>query len=111
MNLQGWQLQYGAGPTTWTFPAVLLGPCESRVIFCDGNSATDPMQELHTNFNLSKSGKNLVLLDNTSDTVSVLHALPGVDLGRFLRRGRDGDGDGPGGRAGPRRSTTCRRSC
>ena len=76
VNLQGWQLQYGAGPAIWTFPNVTLGPCESRVIFCDGTSATDPMQELHSNFNLSKSGDNLVLLDNNNNVITSYSPYP-----------------------------------
>ncbi|MGA2035092.1 MAG: lamin tail domain-containing protein, partial [Thermoguttaceae bacterium] len=78
VNLNGWQLQYGNGPTTWTFPAVTLGPAESRVIFCDSVPATDPVQELHTNFNLSKSGKNLVLLDNDNNTISSYTPYPAL---------------------------------
>ena len=47
-----------------------LGPNESRVIFCtSGLSQTDPAQELHANFNLSKSGKYLALLDNNGTVV------------------------------------------
>ena len=55
MNMSGWQLEYGKN-TFWAFPNMNLGPGEVRVIFCDGISQTDPVQELHTNFSLSKSG-------------------------------------------------------
>lgn len=70
VNLAGWQLRYNGANPGWTFPSMNLGPGESRVIFCDSASATDPTQELHTNFNLSKSGKNLLLVDNLGNTVS-----------------------------------------
>jgi hypothetical protein len=69
VDLTGWKLQYGSG-TFWTFPAVSLGPGEFRVIFCtSGNSQTDPNGELHANFNLSKDGKYLALLDNNNNVV------------------------------------------
>ena len=49
VNLAGWSLNYqktgSSGSTTWTIPStdnVILGPGESRVFFCDSNSATDP---------------------------------------------------------------------
>ena len=72
VDLTGWKLQYGTGssPNIWTFPSMSLGPGESRVVFCtSGISQTDPNGELHANFNLSKSGKYLALLDNNSNVV------------------------------------------
>ena len=68
-----------------------LGPDESRVIFCtSGISQTDPNQELHANFNLSKDGKYLALLDNNGNVVqSFSPTFPALDYGRFLW-------DGPG---------------
>lgn len=78
VNLANWQLRYNTAPTVWTFPSMNLGPGESRVIFCDSASATDPSQELHTNFNLSKSGKNLLLVDNLGNTVSSYTPYPAM---------------------------------
>ena len=70
VDLTGWKLEYGNTPNIWTFPSMSLGPNESRVIFCtSGNSQTDPNGELHANFNLSKDGKYLALLDNNSNVV------------------------------------------
>ena len=72
IDLTGWKLQYdtSSNAKTWTFPAMTLGPNESRVVFCtSGLSQTDPTQELHANFNLAKSGKYLALLDNNSNVV------------------------------------------
>ena len=79
VNLAGWSLNYqkagSSKSTTWTIPGtsnVVLGPGESRVIFCDSNSATDPEEELHANFNLSKSGATVELLNTSSTVVSTL---------------------------------------
>jgi hypothetical protein len=69
IDLTGWKLQYG-GSSTWNFPSMSLGPGESRVIFCtSGNSQTDPNQELHASFNLSKEGKYLALLNSQGTVV------------------------------------------
>ena len=67
VNLSGWQVVVQRFEA-WTFPTMNLGPCESRVIFCDPNiaSETDPLGELNTGFSLGTSGKDLVLLDNSS---------------------------------------------
>ncbi len=83
IDLTGWKLQYDTGGSakTWTFPSMSLGPNESRVIFCtSGLSQTDPTQELHANFNLSKSGKYLALLDNNNNVVqSFSPTFPSLD--------------------------------
>ena len=49
VSLAGWSLNYqktgSSKSTTWTVPIndnLVLGPGESRVIFCDSTSATDP---------------------------------------------------------------------
>ena len=69
VDLTGWKLQYGSS-STWTFPAMTLGPGESRVVFCtSGISQTDPNGELHASFNLSKDGKYLALLNAQDDVV------------------------------------------
>jgi hypothetical protein len=67
VDLSGWKLQYKN--TTWNFPAMTLGPNEFRVIFADSLNLTDPATELHTNFNLSKSGANLSLVDPGNNVV------------------------------------------
>jgi hypothetical protein len=72
VDLTGWKLKYGTGgsATVWTFPSMSLGPGESRVVFCtSGVSQTDPNQELHANFNLSKDGKYLALLNSQGTVV------------------------------------------
>ncbi len=78
VNMTGWQLEYGKS-TFWAFPDMNIGPGEVRVIFCDGISQTDPVQELHTNFSLSNSGsKDLYLLDPTDTIVSSYVPYPTV---------------------------------
>ena len=79
VNLQNWQLVYNqSATTTYTFPSVTLGPCESRVIFCDSSipASYDPVQELNTGFKLSKSSKNLKLLDNTGNVITAYTPYP-----------------------------------
>ena len=78
VNLANWKLEYNTAPTIWTFPSMNLGPGESRVIFCDSNSQTDPTQELHTNFNLGKSGKNLLLVNDLGNVVSSYAPYPAM---------------------------------
>ena len=83
VNLNNWVLSYKyqkASPKTWTFPNMLLGRCESRVIFCDSSMAseTDPLKELNTGFGLSASGNNLALLDNTGTVISSYMPYPAM---------------------------------
>lgn len=79
IDLTGWKIQYGSN--TWEFPAMDLGPGESRVVFCTtGLSQVDPNQELHANFNLSKSGKYLALLDSDNNVVQAFSpTFPALD--------------------------------
>ncbi|MGO9111484.1 MAG: CotH kinase family protein, partial [Thermoguttaceae bacterium] len=79
VDLAGWSLTYqktgSNNVTTWTIPStsnVVLGPNESRVFFCDSNSATDPVEELHTNFNLSSGGATVELINPSSTVISTL---------------------------------------
>ncbi len=73
-DLTGWSLQYKN--TNWPFPAMTLGPGEYRVIFCSSRNLTDPNGELHTSFNLSKSGANLSLLDPNNNVVQSFSPYP-----------------------------------
>ncbi|MGA2035741.1 MAG: lamin tail domain-containing protein, partial [Thermoguttaceae bacterium] len=73
VSLNGWSLNYAKTNATWTFPNnVTLGPGEFRVIFCDSTPTTDPVGELHTNFNLSKSGSTVELINGSDAVVSSL---------------------------------------
>ncbi|MFI5381383.1 MAG: lamin tail domain-containing protein, partial [Tepidisphaerales bacterium] len=70
--LGGYKLQYTSSKgnvTTWAFPTMSLGPNQYRVIFCDSTPQYDPNGELHTNFNLSKSGASISLLDSSDNVV------------------------------------------
>ncbi|HEY7115819.1 MAG TPA: lamin tail domain-containing protein, partial [Tepidisphaeraceae bacterium] len=67
IDLTNWKLKYKS--TVWTIPAITLGPSEYRVIFADSKNLTDPAGELHTNFNLSKSGADLSLIDPGGNVV------------------------------------------
>ena len=78
VNLGGWSLNYAKNNTTWTIPntsSVILGPNESRVVFCDSTpqaTSIDPVQELHADFNLSKSGSTVELINPSGAVVSSL---------------------------------------
>ena len=67
VDLTNWKLKYKN--TVWNFPTMSLGPNEFRVIFADSLNLTDPAGELHTNFNLSKTGANLSLLNPANNVV------------------------------------------
>lgn len=74
VDMTGWKLKYKS--TTWNFPSFTLGPNQYRVIFADSLNLTDPAGDLHTNFNLSKSGANLSLLDPNNNTVESYSPYP-----------------------------------
>jgi autotransporter-associated beta strand protein len=76
VDLAGWKLR--SGGDSWTFPSVILGPNEFRIVFCSGNgtSQKDPNGELHANFNLPKSGSDLSLLDPTGNVVQQFSSYP-----------------------------------
>ena len=66
VDLTGWKLKDGG--STWTFPAVTLGPGEFRIVFASDKNLTTP--ELHTNFKLSRDpGEYLGLLDHLNNVV------------------------------------------
>ncbi len=76
-NLSGWSLNYqktgDSNSTSWTIPNnVVLGPGEFRVVFCDSTPTTDPVGELHSDFNLSKAGATVELLNTSSTVISTL---------------------------------------
>ena len=97
-TLTNWSINYAKTGATWTFPNnVTIGPGEYRVIFCDSTPTTDPLGELHTSFNLSKSGSTLELINATNSVVSSL-TYPAMSVGHLLRHGRDGHRNGPRGR-------------
>ena len=63
VNLGGWHLTDDPDDLTqWTFPDYPLAPGAYLVVFASGLDRTDPAQELHTNFGLSKDGDYLALV-------------------------------------------------
>jgi hypothetical protein len=63
VNLDGWYLTDElARPTKWRIPAVTLNAGGRLVVFCSLKNRTSPVNELHTNFNLSNTGEYLALV-------------------------------------------------
>jgi len=63
IDLAGWHLTDDPDDLTqWTFPDYSLAPGAYLVVFASGLDRTDPAQELHTNFGLSKDGEYLALV-------------------------------------------------
>ncbi|MFI5380370.1 MAG: lamin tail domain-containing protein, partial [Tepidisphaerales bacterium] len=90
-DLTGYSLQYVSAKgnvTTWAFPSMSLGPNQYRVIFCDSASQTDPNGELHTSFNLSKSGASISLLDPGNNVISSYAPYPAMQSGTSYGTGQ-----------------------
>jgi hypothetical protein len=75
-NLEGWVLSQG-GDTRWTFPAVTLAAGEYLVVFASGKDRkpdpviiTNGVSNLHTSFQLNRSGEYLALLDGSGVVIS-----------------------------------------
>lgn len=72
VNLAGWRLTDDpADPAKWVFPATNMAPGAYLVVFASDKDRAILGEELHTNFELSKSGEYLALLDSTG---GVAHA-------------------------------------
>ena len=72
VNLAGWRLTDDpADPAKWVFPATNMAPGAYLVVFASDKDRAIPGEELHTNFELSKSGEYLALLNPTG---GVAHA-------------------------------------
>ena len=66
VDLGGWRLTDDSDEMSkWTFPSVSLEPTETLVVFASGKDRTDPAAELHTNFELNRSGEYLALVSPT----------------------------------------------
>lgn len=60
-------------PAKWRLPAgVVLAPGEFKIVFASGKDRTNPTNELHANFQLSKDGEYLALV--APDGLTVLQA-------------------------------------
>ncbi len=63
VNLLGWRLTDDAAePNKWVFPAVTIPAGGRLVVFASNKNRRDPARELHTNFQLSRTGEYLGLL-------------------------------------------------
>jgi CotH protein/chitobiase/beta-hexosaminidase-like protein/lamin tail-like protein len=70
-NLNGWFLTDTTNKLDkWRFPNVSLPPDGYLLIFASGKDRTNPVARLHTNFQLSKDGGYLGLLDSSRNVVS-----------------------------------------
>lgn len=55
--------------TKWTFPEVIIPAKGYLLIFCSGQTSTNP-NELHANFKLSQSGERVFLSDPNGNIIS-----------------------------------------
>ncbi len=81
VELDGWYLTDDAGDLKkWQFPDLTEGPEATLeaggylVVFASGKDRVDPLQELHTNFNLAGAGEYLALVRPDGETVSHAYA-------------------------------------
>src|SRR5690606_4662775 len=73
-------------PRKWVFPARVIAPRESIVVFASGKDRRDPDGELHTNFKLEAQGEFLALVDASGIPASIFaprfpEQLPDVSFG------------------------------
>jgi hypothetical protein len=62
VSLDGWWLtDKSSNPTQWRFPAVSIPAKGTLLVWASNKNRTDPLQPLHTSFNLSKGGEYLGL--------------------------------------------------
>ena len=58
VQLNGWRLSDDALlPAKWTFPATILAPGASMIVFASGKNRAVAGSELHTNFSLDPDGE------------------------------------------------------
>jgi hypothetical protein len=71
VNLSGWTLtNLGSNKTLWTFPSVIIGPYQYRVIFASGKNRVNASLPLHTNFTLQRESGYLALVKPDGTTVA-----------------------------------------
>lgn len=69
VDLTGWYLSDRSGnPLKWTFPAATINANDHKLIFCSGRDI-DQGGELHTNFKLSQTEGDWVILSNVLGNV------------------------------------------
>ncbi len=71
VNLTGWYLTDDPTDLTkWPLPALELATHERRIVFASGKNCTDPVDELHTNFDLADDAGFLALVRPDGETIS-----------------------------------------
>ena len=71
VNLAGWFLTDDpTNLTKWRFPAVGLLPDKYLIVFTSGQSRTNDLTALHTNFRLKQEGGYLALINSSTNIVS-----------------------------------------
>ena len=69
-DLTGWYLTDNQDNLTkWTFPSGTIGPGEFLTVFASGKDKEDRLDNLHTNFRLSRSGEYLALVQPDATTI------------------------------------------
>ncbi len=70
LDLAGWHLTDDAGSLAkWTFPSVTINPGQYLTVFASAKDRTNPIGELHTNFQLDVDGEYLALVRPDGTTI------------------------------------------
>jgi len=90
VDLAGWSLSDDpARPRKWTFPAWVIEPHQSRVVFASGSDrGLDASGDLHVGFRLARSGGPLLLVPHAASG-EPLQRVDYPALGEDLAYGRD----------------------
>ena len=94
VDLTGWYLSDRSGnPLKWTFPASNINANDHKLIFCSGRDI-DQGGELHTNFKLSQTEGDWVILSNVLgnvvDSFKIVHR---TQANHSVGRSTDGAAD------------------
>ena len=88
VQLGGWRLTDDpAVPAKWTFPATVLGPGETMLVFASGKNRAVSGSELHTNFALDPDGEFLAL-SRPDGSVATSFTFPKLKNGTTYGQGR-----------------------
>ncbi|MGC6459912.1 MAG: lamin tail domain-containing protein [Akkermansiaceae bacterium] len=75
INTAGWKLNDDASSSTgWTLPSRILAPGDFLLVFASSKNRAPGSGELHTDFSLSSSGEDIVLLNPAGQVVSAYPA-------------------------------------
>ena len=88
VQLNGWRLSDDALlPAKWTFPATILAPGASMIVFASGKNRAVSGSELHTNFSLDPDGE-FVSLTRPDGSVATSFTFPKQKSGASWGQGR-----------------------